>query len=181
MENDKDMLVKNLIQDAFNGVKPRREPTVERLDRQLHALSGAVSAILKDFKVLQRDIKKYEQSLLKKKEQQSKPKVLRGFQQPVIVSNELCDLLGLERGVSKTRNEVRNMLCQYIKAHGLEDPTDRRKINPDVALSAIFDIQPGEQPTYFNIQTFIKHHFRRIEKQASNETCSDPVTNDRFG
>ena len=55
--------------------------------------------------------------------------------------------------------DVTRLLNAYIKEHNLQDPTDKRKILPDAKINGIMNLKPGDNLSYFNMQTFIKHHF----------------------
>ncbi len=57
------------------------------------------------------------------------------FMKPLNVSNELAAVVG--KG-PMPRSEVVKKLWEYIKKNGLQDPTNKRNINADAALQAVF-------------------------------------------
>lgn len=57
------------------------------------------------------------------------------FMKPMQVSAELAAIVG--RG-PMPRSEVVKKLWEYIKQHGLQDATNRRNINADEKLKAVF-------------------------------------------
>jgi chromatin remodeling complex protein RSC6 len=83
-----------------------------------------------------------------------------GFAKPTDLSDELCDFLGVARGSSMARTEVTRIINQYVKDNKLQNPDDRRMIVPDAKLKTIVTLGPEDKLTYFNLQSFIKRHFK---------------------
>lgn len=54
---------------------------------------------------------------------------------PSRLSPELADVVG---AAEMSRGEALKKLWEYIRANGLQDPTNKRKINPDAKLSKLF-------------------------------------------
>lgn len=61
------------------------------------------------------------------------------FMQPKKLSDELAAVVG--RG-PMSRTEVTKKLWAYIKRHKLQDPKNRRNINPDETLSQVLGSRP---------------------------------------
>jgi chromatin remodeling complex protein RSC6 len=80
------------------------------------------------------------------------------FTTPIIISNNLAEFLGLEKGTKMTRIEVTREINKYIRKNNLQDFEDRRKINPDAILTKLFKLNQTVQLTHFNIQRFITPH-----------------------
>lgn len=57
------------------------------------------------------------------------------FMQPMTPSAELAAIVGDK---AQARTEVSSKIWGHIKKHGLQDKTDRRMINPDAKLAAVF-------------------------------------------
>jgi chromatin remodeling complex protein RSC6 len=55
---------------------------------------------------------------------------------PVTPSDTLAKIVGSE---PMPRTEVTKRLWEYIKKHNLQDPANKRTINADDALKAVFD------------------------------------------
>ncbi len=63
------------------------------------------------------------------------PKANSAFMKPMNVSDELAAVVG--KG-PMPRSEVVKKLWVYIKKNDLQDPTNKRNINADAALKAVF-------------------------------------------
>ena len=63
------------------------------------------------------------------------PKANSAFMKPMTVSDELAAVVG--KG-PMPRSEVVKKLWVYIKGHDLQDAQNRRNINADAALKAVF-------------------------------------------
>jgi upstream activation factor subunit UAF30 len=59
----------------------------------------------------------------------------QGLQKAVRPSVELAAIVGQE---PLPRTEITKKLWEYIKAHGLQDPRNKRQINADATLEPIF-------------------------------------------
>ena len=82
-----------------------------------------------------------------------------GFAKPSIISDELSNFLGKNSGVEMARTEVTKYITQYIKEHGLQNPSNKRHILPDTKLKALLNVKESDEVTYFNLQKYMKHHF----------------------
>ena len=75
----------------------------------------------------------------KKKATKAKPKAKRkasaAFMRPLALSPQLQDVLGTK---PLARTEVVKKLWAYIKKNGLQDSKNRRNINADAKLKAVF-------------------------------------------
>jgi upstream activation factor subunit UAF30 len=87
----------------------------------------------------------------------AKKRTASGFAMPALLSDDMCAFLNKEKGSKLARTDVTRLLNQYIKENNLQNPKDKRTINPDAKLKAI--LTPAESYTYFNLQSHIKHHF----------------------
>ena len=74
------------------------------------------------------------QSTLKENSMTTKKKP-SAFMKPVTVSEELAEIVG--KG-PMARTEVTKKLWDYIKKNKLQDPTNKRNINPDQKLARVF-------------------------------------------
>jgi len=132
-----------------------------------------LASVLNDVKELAVVVKTLQKEHVKMQKQSSK-KVKRssggadgakrspsGFAKPTKLSDELCDFLGVPRGSAMARTIVTKHINEYIKSNTLQDVTDKRHILPDAKLLSILSIKDGEKLTYFNLQTYIKQHFKK--------------------
>ena len=70
----------------------------------------------------------------KKKAAKRKPNA--AFMKPMKISAELGAVIG---NAAMPRTEVTKKIWAYIKKHGLQDKKNRRDINADAALKAVFN------------------------------------------
>jgi len=91
-----------------------------------------------------------------KKESAEKPKKIR-VMPPVSLSPELAKIVG---SAEMTRQEVLKNLWVYIRAHHLQDPANKKQINPDSALSALFG--SSESVDMFKIPGLISSHMKKV-------------------
>jgi len=126
---------------------------------------NAMSKEMKELVTLGRTLDKEFQQIMKAMSKKSKyvksneERPLSGFAMPSLLSNELYDFLKLEKGTKVPRKDVTRMVNDYIKTNGLRDEKDKRNIKPNAELQKIFNSNKDDKITYFNLQTFMKHHF----------------------
>lgn len=83
---------------------------------------------------------------------QKKPNAL---QTPLTPSEELAAIVGKAR---LTRGEVVKKVWDYIKAHSLQDPKDRRRIIADAKLKPVFGV---ESVTMFEMNKHLARHLTK--------------------
>ncbi len=84
---------------------------------------------------------------------ESKPNA--GFMKPVILSNVLANIVGPG---PMPRTEVTKKIWEYIKKHNLQDPVNRRMINADAKLEAVFGGK--KQVSMFEMTKLISNHLK---------------------
>jgi len=90
---------------------------------------------------------------------------LSGFQTPALLSDELCEflqknfLMDMYKGIRVSRKEVTRMINEYIVMNSLRDNEDRRVIRPNTELHKIFKSTENDHISYFNLQTYMMHHY----------------------
>jgi len=84
-----------------------------------------------------------------------------GFLKEVPISKELYEFTGWEPDTLASRVQVTKFICNYIKENDLQNPSDRRQINPDKKLAKLLDIKVNSKTPlkYYSIQTHLKPHF----------------------
>lgn len=125
---------------------------------KLQQLVGVSSTVKNDFKTLEKAVSR-ELKAASKKRRTNGNRQPSGFVKPTLISNELAEFLGKTVGTEMARTVVSKEINQYIRANNLQDPANGRKINPDPKLSKLLKINKGDELTYFNLQTYMKHHF----------------------
>ena len=127
--------------------------------QQLGSLFATVRSDFKNLeKVVSREVKNAQKSSSKKRKSNTNRQP-SGFVKPTLISDELAKFLGKTSGTEMARTEVSKEINGYIRAKGLQDPTNGRKINPDSNLAKLLNIKSGDELTYFNLQRYMKHHF----------------------
>ena len=84
----------------------------------------------------------------------------RGFRRQCLISDAMCQFMGLELGSTSSRVEVNQTINNHIKKNGLICKENAQQIIPDEKLwSILSENAKGNKITYFSIQKYIKHHF----------------------
>lgn len=89
----------------------------------------------------------------------SQSKKPSAFMEPVGISSQLEEVVG--KG-PMPRSEVTKRLWEYIKKHNLQDKKNKRNINPDAKLSAIFDTK--EPVDMFKMTSLVSKHLKKRDK-----------------
>ena len=89
----------------------------------------------------------------KKKASASKPSKT-GFSKEQKLSAVLAKIVGSEQ---MARTEVTKKVWDYIKAHGLQDPNNKRMIIPDASLAAVFGTK--DPVSMFQMSKLLNNHF----------------------
>lgn len=129
---------------------------------QFQDIQAVMKTLHSNLKVLQKEVmrerkesKKKESKIKKKSDKKKNPS---GIVKPTDVSPELSKFLGLQLGEQIARTEVTSKIISYVKEHNLQNPEYKKQILPDDKLKEL--LQPGDTVvTFFNLQTFLKHHF----------------------
>jgi len=142
---------------------------VERLDREIESKKEDKkhSINLKTLRSITSDVKKLRKGSMKlarKTKQKSTTDIQNqgGFLKPVKVSKGLCKFAGWSPEELRSRVEVTQYICNYIKEHNLQNPNNRREIIPDKKLSKLlsYDSKSEDQPlTYWYLQKKMKDHY----------------------
>jgi chromatin remodeling complex protein RSC6 len=94
-----------------------------------------------------------------------------GFNNPLVVSNQLAEFMGQKPGFKVSRQDVNKFLHEYIMKNENYDKTDpskpnRRNIIPDAKLAPLFrqpEDENGETTpkpiTFFSMQGMLSHHY----------------------
>ncbi|KAG0254036.1 hypothetical protein BG011_006009 [Mortierella polycephala] len=113
-------------------------------------------------KVTTRDEKKQKQ-----KKDGGAPRTT-GIHKPVYISDRLAGIIGDAGTVGPTgriempRTQVVKHIWVYIRAHSLQDEKDRRQINLDDKLKALFGLE-DPQISFFALNKYLSPHLTKIE------------------
>jgi upstream activation factor subunit UAF30 len=131
----------------------------------LSSFKTAISLLQKDTRILEKNVKKRIKTLDKeaKKNKNKGNKKPTGFASPSKVTTEICNFMNVPEGTKLARTEVTKFLIKYIKENQLQNPNQKKEINPDKALRSLLDIKKNsnETLTYFNLQSKMNKHFVR--------------------
>lgn len=122
-----------------------------------------------------KNITKLSLRLAKCAEKQMKKKKRSGdatqsvFQKPTGISDELAQFLQQENGSKLARTEVSSKIHTYVLENNLQDSKNRRIIHPDTKLKSLLglDTASTDSLTYFNLQRYLKGHFKKEPKAAA--------------
>jgi len=154
------------------------EATVSRIQENYDTLIAEVDALAKTSKALSSRLKKTRKQsirevtqLYKKTRSESKKRKQRkpsGFAKPSLISDELCEFLGEPKGTEMARTAVTTRITNYIKENGLQNPDNKKQILLDTKLGKLIQVGPDEDAlTYFNIQKYMKHHYKPITSSTT--------------
>lgn len=121
---------------------------------------------IQENKLLKKEVAKVNKLLAKsakkKKNQNGGAKKLSGFAKPANISKDLAKFLGVNPNEKLARTDVTKRLNLYIKEHKLQNEDNKRIIEPDTKLSKLLG-NGKNQVTYFNLQTYMKKHYPKVE------------------
>ena len=126
---------------------------VANVTKELRELASIGKSLEKEFNYVVKQISK------QKKNRRSENRPLSGFAMPSLLTDELYTFLKIKPGTLVPRKDVTRMINEYITSNSLRDEADKRRIMPNEELKQIFKSDGSEQITYFNLQTYMKHHF----------------------
>ena len=150
-------------------VPVEQEPTpapVDTVDNTLTSLAEKVSAaqgllreVVSLLKVHQKAYAKIKKVALRAELKRSTARK-GGLTKAINISEELATFLGLPKDVEISRTDVTKRLSVYFTENNLKNPENKREIFPNEALAKLLNIKDkGVKLSYFNLQTYIKHHF----------------------
>ena len=140
------------LEDQFKEILTRLQ--------QFRTLSQTLMADVKKLqKNVNRQVRESTRKNKKRKTADGSKRPPSGFAKPTLISDSLCQFLGVESGTMMARTEVTKHLTKYIKAHELQDEANKRIINCDSALAGLLNVKPSDEVTYFNLQRYMKPHF----------------------
>ena len=146
------MAVKKAVKKAAKKVAAKKP--VKKVAK--NAVKKAVKKV-----AAKKAVKKTPKKIVKKVAQKiaKKPRVKRApnpaFMKPMTPSSALAAVVG---SAPMPRTEVTKKLCAYIKKNNLQDPVNRRMINADAALFAVFGGK--RQVSMFEMTKLVGQHLK---------------------
>lgn len=163
--------------------------TIQKLERQFKDLKTTMA----ELKAYKKEIVQLEKSSNKKKKKQTnKNGNPSGLSKPTLISEQLCEFLGVPKGTEMSRSEVTKRLWAYIDQHDLKNKEMKKKVDlvgdrgeelksilnadlekVDKETGETYNVLERDGLGIYTIQMLIKHHFAKMQPK---ETASAPVT-----
>ena len=83
------------------------------------------------------------------------------FVTSIPISDELATFLNVPLDTKMSRNDVSSQIHTYIKTNKLQNTKNGRIIEADSKLKELLNIPAEVELNYFNLQTYLKVHFRK--------------------
>ena len=148
------------VEEPVEATEPSLTDDFNSVLSELASWRSTITALTAQVRALrtrsEREVKAAQKAGRKRKSNR-KPS---GFVKPTLISTELAGFLGKPKGTEMARTEVTKELQKYILSHKLQDPANRRNINPDAKLRKLLGMKKSDSLTYFNLQKWMKPHFK---------------------
>lgn len=154
---------------VFNSKLSAYIGDVQRVQKELKELDKTGRTLMKEFNVVVKQMSR------KTKSARSSERAQSGFAMPSLLSDELYEFLGIEKGTKVFRKDVTRQINTYITDNNLRDANDLRQIKPNAILHKIFRSTPQDEITYFKMQRFLKHHYIKDTTKSSNPANTNDV------
>ena len=150
----------------------------DQLTMRMRVMNESVETLTKTLKVLATELKLVQKEVgkmkpkkrVKKEVDPDAPRRENALEKPVVITEELCDFLGLTRGDLYSRQTVTKTINKYVKDHDLQNPENRRFILLDSEAGQKLKtlLRDPDQPlTFFNIQRYLKPHYPKVDADST--------------
>ena len=155
MEEETNVTLEDDLSKHFSGI-----------NKDLSGFKTQITSIQSQIRNLEKYIKKEFKNLNKQveKNKQKGNKKPSGFAKPTKVSEELCEFLNKDKATEMARTEVTQFIIKYIQDNNLQNPDNKKIINPDNKLKKLLEIKETDELNYFNIQKYMNKHFSNIKE-----------------
>lgn len=153
------------VSTAFDALQKLIEDHIEELRKaaaSTNVKSGSTG--IKFLRTVNSRVKQLKKDSVKvmemsKKRPRRQTKSDGGFLKAHHVTKEFALFAGWPEDAMKSRVDITNAICQYVKAQNLQDPAQRKHILPDEKLRNILQYDPtvpgSDALTYFYLQKLI--------------------------
>ena len=157
-ENTTKQVGRESILEGFDKISQMIETEITNLRESSQKQKGIkfLRSLNKMIKVLRTQSTKV---LKRKTKNMRKNNSNSGFLKPVQISEEMAKFTGWDSETPRSRVEVTKYICDYITQHNLQNPSDRRQIQPDDKLKRLLALKGNEDLRYYSLQTHLKKHF----------------------
>ena len=173
--------------EAESADQSNDEKVQESFETIYNRMLENISSSLK----LQKDINRDNKLLLKlhnreirlaRKNRRSKNSANRrnvksGFNKPTPVPEPVAKLFDIEAGTLLARTVVTKMIYQYIRDNGLQNPENKRQINPDSKIKKLFQLSKGDTLSFENFQTHMKKLYPPSKKDLEAKAAKEAKSN----
>jgi hypothetical protein len=176
--------VQPLVQDEKAAVRQAQyDELLNRLEQSQEELGFLKSNLKKFYKLVEKDILKASKGRRRSNRERSPT----GFGKAGVIPEGLCTLLKIDVLTEMTRPEVTKKLYEYLDAHGLRDPKDKRIIRANTELATAFgltaeqmksinesnDIKGNKGLNFYNIQKFVAALYKGKEIKLDVDAVED--------
>jgi chromatin remodeling complex protein RSC6 len=138
---------------------------IRKTREQLNEIGNALKTALRQLSTIEKEFNKERNMWARKaKKGGRKSTSLSGFAKPGFISPELCNFLDVKPGTEMAHTDVTKLVINYIKDKDLQDQQNRRVIIPDKKLGGLLQHDTADTITFFNLQTYMKHHYLNPNK-----------------
>jgi chromatin remodeling complex protein RSC6 len=164
---------KEIALEHFEKSLERIETSVASIEAVIKLQDPTVVEMRKNLRNSLREVKEAKKFLIKYKNIQYKPKRTRechstGLEKLRPISESMALFADLEYGTTqKSRYDVTNILCSYIKENDLRDPDNRTIIIPDNKLKELLQVEDGVVLKYPTMQKYLKNCFEEVAEESN--------------
>ena len=172
---------KEIAQEHFEKLLTKNIDLIASLEIVLKLRDPTVIEMRKNIRNSLREAKEEKKILSKYKNIQYKPKRTRescntGLEKLRPISESMALFSNWEYGVvQKSRYDVTNTLCAYIKDNELRDETNKTIILPDAKLRELLNIEDGVVLKYPTMQKYLKNCFEECAVIAPLDVVKNVV------
>lgn len=149
-------------------VEDKSTALFDTLISTLQARITADRALLSDLRTLRKTVaseRRQYSKVLNKYNKRRTGNRRNGFQVPTPISAQMAKFVGVPSGSEMARTEVTKFIHSYIKEKSLQNPENGQEIFPDSKLKKLL-YSGDDSITYFKLQTYLKPHFLRKDKET---------------
>ena len=145
-----------------NDLSTELNDDIAELLNNLQARTALDNSIKATVKAIEKKVAKVTKMMEKNsKKKRSNANKVSGFEKPTAISDELAKFVGEPIGTMLARTAVSKKIHEYVKSNNLQDPKNRRIINPDAKLKKLLKTNGTDELSYFNLQKYLKVHFKK--------------------
>lgn len=177
---------KELAFEHFEKSVSKNETSIATIEVVLKMQDATVVEMRKKLREALRDAKEVRKYLGKFKNIQYKPKRVRVFHNTGLeklrpISRKMAMFVDDWEydSTQKSRYDVTNILCAYIKEHSLQDPSNGTIIVPDAKLRELLQVEDDVVLKYPTMQKYLKNCFEEVVAEPDGGADKDDIKRGR--